>query len=148
MLLGDVMAQDCPDGTIGVDDWKFEVDFFSRLDGFAAARQQFKHIEGLFQTVVLRDGAMSNGIGGWPLGGFEDGGQIESVGFPVFDGLIDFQAIGATDHFVDRAEAERSHDFACIFSDHEEVVDNMFGFASELCSQFGVLGCDPDGAGI
>ena len=105
IFLGDMVAEDRADGTVGVDDRELKFDRFTGFDGFSAARQEDLHVEGLFQAVVLRDGLMGFGIGRWTFRGFEDGGQVQSIGFPMLDGLIDFKAIGSPDHFIDACES-------------------------------------------
>ncbi len=46
--------------------------------------------------------------------------QIQAIRFPVSNRGVGFQAVAATDHLVDRAEAEFGHDSARFFGDHEQ----------------------------
>ncbi len=69
------------------------------------------------------------------LAGIKIDVRSKTVRFPVGDRLVGFQNIGPADHFVDRSEAELGHDPACFFGDHEQVVDDMLGFAGELLAQ-------------
>ena len=78
----------------------------------------------------------------------EDRGQVESVGLPMADRVVDFEQIDASDHLADCAESEPCHDLARVFSDHEEVVDHVLGLAGELLPQFGVLGGHAYRAGV
>ena len=66
----------------------------------------------------------------------------------MIDGSIRFQHIDTTHHFVNRAEAKFGHDLTAFFRDHEQIIDNMFRFAAEFLTQFGVLCGNADRAGI
>ena len=45
--------------------------------------------------------------------------EVETARLPVFDGAILIELIALTDHFVEVAEAELSHDLADFFSDED-----------------------------
>ena len=74
--------------------------------------------------------------------------EIKAVGFPMLDRGVGFEAVDAADHFVDCAEAKPGHQFARLFGDHEQVVDDMLGLASKLFAQLGVLCRNADGASV
>ena len=82
------------------------------------------------------------------VGGHEDGGEVEALGFPVVDGVADVEHVHAADHVVERAEAELGHDLADFFGEEEEEVDDVFGLAGEFLAELGVLRGDADGAGV
>jgi hypothetical protein len=48
------------------------------------------------------------------------------------EGLIDFELVRTSDHLVDGAEAQLSHNFAKPFGDVIEEVDNLGGLTSKL----------------
>ena len=74
--------------------------------------------------------------------------EIEAFGFPVFDGSVGVEQIGAANQFVEGADAHLGHDFAHFFSHEEEVVDDVLGLARELLAQDRVLSGDADRAGV
>ncbi len=58
------------------------------------------------------------------------------------------EQLRAPDQLVDRAHAELRHQPARLLGDHEQVVDDVLGLALEARAQLGILGRDPDRAGV
>ena len=53
-----------------------------------------------------------------------------------------------SDHVLQCFEAHLRHDLAQLFGDEEEIIHHMFGLAGELASEDGVLGGNPNRAGV
>ena len=70
------------------------------------------------------------------------------MGLPVIGSLSVFQPVHAAHHLVYGAESHLSHDLAKLLRNEEEVVDGVFRLTREHFSQFRVLGCDANGAGV
>ena len=51
-------------------------------------------------------------------------------------------------HVLHAFEAQLRHDLAQLFGDEEEVIHHMLGLAGELASENGVLGGNPNRAGV
>ena len=78
----------------------------------------------------------------------EDAREVEALRLPVLDRLLHVEQVGATDHLVDRADAELRHDLARLFRDEEEEVDDVLGLAGELRAQHRILRGHADRAGV
>jgi hypothetical protein len=78
----------------------------------------------------------------------EDAREVEAVGLPVRDHLLLFEQLGGADDLVQRANAERGQDFAHLFGDEEEVVDDMLRRALEALAQHRVLRGDAHRTGV
>ena len=55
--------------------------------------------------------------------------QIETVRLPVVDRSRRIEAIGATDHFVDRAKSQLRHDLSGFLGNQSQVIDHILRFA-------------------
>ncbi len=49
---------------------------------------------------------------------------------PVLDSVIHVEQLGAPDHVLDPAHAERGHDLANFLGDQHQVVDDVIGCAA------------------
>src|SRR5690606_8534914 len=78
----------------------------------------------------------------------EDTGEIETVGLPVRDHLLLLEQFRGADDLVQRASAERGQDFAHLFGNEEEVVDDVLGRALEALAQDRILRRDPYRTGV
>ncbi len=85
------------------------IDLFAPLNRRLADLEQPGDVEGLLEAMVLRDLTVTADLGA-DVGLVEDVGEIESLRLPVVDGLPRLEAVHATHHFVDRAEAKLRHD--------------------------------------
>eukprot|EP00967_Tisochrysis_lutea_P075910 scaffold102444_cov32-Tisochrysis_lutea.AAC.3 len=85
---------------------------------------------GLFDQLVVKDGVEPGRVFGKVCIG------------------VNTQHVGAADHLGQRAEAHLRHVAADLFGEKEEEVHDMFGFASELGTQLGVLGGNAHGARV
>ena len=61
-------------------------------------------------------------------------------------GLVEH--LGLADHLVELLVAELRHDFAHLFGNEEEVVDDVLGLAGEALAQHGILRRHADRAGV
>lgn len=59
----DLAAKDRPDNAVGVADIQFGLHFFSAFQSGRSKVQQHLVIEGVFQTVILRDLAITSDLG-------------------------------------------------------------------------------------
>ena len=109
--------------------------------------QEDLHVEGFFDAVILFDLAVAPHVFRY-VGLVENVGEVEPLGFPVFDGFTRFEFVGASNHFVEGADAEFGHDFAHFLGDEVHEVDHMLRITSELGTQFGILCCDADRTGV
>ncbi len=75
-------------------------------------------------------------------------GEIEPLGFPVLDHLALVEHLHLPDHLGEGAEAHLRHQLAHLLGDEEEEVDHVLGLADEALAQHGILGRDPDRAGV
>jgi hypothetical protein len=56
--------------------------------------------------------------------------------------------VDAAHHVKDRLEPHFGHILAALFGHHEQVIYDMFWFAGKSCTQFWVLCCNANGAGV
>ena len=78
----------------------------------------------------------------------ENGRKVNCVRAVSNSLLSHSEHFGVTDEFVNGANAEFCHYFAKFFRDKQHKIHNVFGFAAESFSEFGVLRCNTDGTGI
>src|SRR5207253_3557603 len=62
----------------------------------------------------------------------ENGGEIQTLRLPVVNGRLRLELVGAPDHLLELAEAERGHQFPHFLGDEEEIVHDVFWLAGEL----------------
>ena len=74
--------------------------------------------------------------------------QIETVRLPVVDRSRRIEAIGATDHFVDRAKSQLRHDLSGFLGNQSQIIDHILRFARKSGPQLRILSRNPDRAGI
>src|SRR5690625_6347517 len=68
--------------------------------------------------------------------------------FPVVYVATYFQMLDRSDHLIERAEAELSHDRAQLFSHEVEIVDDVLGLAEEPGPQIRILRGDTNRARV
>ena len=78
----------------------------------------------------------------------EQPGEVEPLGFPVFDDLTLVEHLHLPDHFVERPIAQFGHQLAHFVGDVEEIIDDVLGRALEALAQHRVLGRHAHGAGV
>ena len=74
--------------------------------------------------------------------------QVEAVRLPVVRGRLEVEALGAADHLVERAEAERRHELAHFLGDEAEERLHELRLAGERLAQLRILRRDADRAGV
>src|SRR5438876_7758475 len=72
-------------------------------------------------------------------GHVQDPREIQLLGLPMVNRLAHVELVAAANHFVNGLEAQLSHQFANLLSNHAEVVDDVFGFACEFLPEDGIL---------
>ena len=82
------------------------------------------------------------------IGLVEQVAEIETLRFPMCDSLPGFQSIHATDHFLDRAEAELRHQLAHLHRDEAHEVDGVLRLAGVSLAQTRILRRNARGAGV
>ena len=147
MPLGDLVAEDGSDDAVDVDDVETARHFFAAFDRGFAVVEELGDVERPIEAVILRLGLVASHFRAHGRR-VEHARQVESLGFPMLDGFVRFQHIGATDHFLDRAEAELRHQFAHFLGDELHKVHRVLGVAGEVFPQLRVLRGDAHGAGI
>ena len=143
---GDFAAEHGAHGAVHVADGQLDADHALIFEGIAGMLDQLI-VERLVQAVILRLDAAA-GDAGWHGRAVQDGGEIETLGFPMIHRLARIEHVDAADHFVEFAEAELGHVLADLLGDEEEEIDDVFGLALELGAQRGILGGDAHGAGV
>ena len=104
-------------------------------------------VERFFKAMVLRFGVVERcTVRQGDL--VQDLGQVDAVRLPMVKRLTHVELVDAAHHFFNGAEAHFRHDLAKLFSDEEEVVDDMFRLAGEARAQDGVLRRHTNGAGV
>ena len=96
--------------------------FFTAFDRRLATLNQFV-IKRRLKAVVLRFELTA-----WTVVGglVKHTTEIQAVGLPVLDARAGIEQIDTADQFVERANAQLSHDFANLFGHKKEVVHNVF----------------------
>src|SRR3546814_13114357 len=69
----------------------------------------------------------------------KNAGEVHALRLPVRQGVAHVQTIDAAHHFSDGAKAELRHDLTKLFSDEEDIVDDIFGLAGKARAQHRVL---------
>ena len=77
----------------------------------------------------------------------EDGREIQPLGLPVLDGLVEAEPLDAADHVLELAEAQFGHDAADVLGHEGQEADDILGLAVEPLPQIGVLRGDAHRAG-
>ena len=104
-------------------------------------------IERVLQHGYLRARAAARRVGG-QLGHCQDHREIDVAPLPVVDRLAHVEQVGASDQILEPAHAETGHDLPHLLGDQHQVVDGLLGRAAEALAQLGILGGDPDRAGV
>src|SRR6266850_2145577 len=136
---GDFAADNRADHAVHIANWKRGHHLLLTLDRWSADLEQHGIVQGLFEAMVLRDLAKAANIGRH-LGLIKDLGEIETVGFPMIDGLPDFQAVHAPDHAIHLAESELRHQLANFLRDHAHERGDVLRLAGKALAQLRVLG--------
>ena len=115
---------------------------FGELDQCAVQR--------LIQAVVLvSDPSSLCQLGAVGVGGHgEYRAQVEAPALPVRDTPIGVEHLGVADGLVEAAEPELGQIVPDVFGDEPEEVLDELRLAVESGTEFGVLGCDADRAGV
>ena len=74
--------------------------------------------------------------------------QVDVPRFPVVNGIVGLEQVGAPDEVVEPAGTQPRHDLPRLFGDKEEVGDDVLRGALEALAQGLVLGGDADRAGV
>ena len=132
---------------MGVLDLAFVADLLALIDGGLTGSEEDGEVETLLEAVVLLLGAEATHFGA-SLRRVEELGQVDTLGFPVIDGVTRFEGVGTADHLVERTEAELSHDLADFLGDEAHEVHGVFRTAGEVLTELRILGGDADRAGV
>src|SRR5690606_37577762 len=130
------------DGAVDVADLALDHHGFAAVDG-RARRGDEVLVERGGKAVILLAGVVQRHAFG-QLDAVQQARQVNAFGLPVPDRLLHVDAVDATDHLLDGAEAHLGHDLAQFLGDEEEVVDDVLGLAGEARAQHRVLRCDAD----
>lgn len=74
--------------------------------------------------------------------------EVDALLLPMIRSLNSIQTVGASDHFLNGAEAEAGHNFAQILRDESHKVNDMLRIASKVLAQIRILCCDADRTGV
>ena len=132
-------AEDRAYDSVGILDRQHRLDRLAAFKRRSAQFQQGSVVKGLVQPVILRDLAVAPDFGA-NLGLVQNRRQVDAGGLPQCNGLLGLEPVGAADHFIDGAEAERGHDLAQVLGDKAQEVDHVIGAAGEFGAQLRVLG--------
>ncbi len=133
------------DRTMDVLDRRKETDRLSLFDRTAAEIEKLV-IELFFQRMVLHS-AVAAKLSGFCLRHIKHTGKINIAALGRVHFLLPEQ-IGTAHHVFKFSESEARHDFTNFFSDKEEVVDHMLGFAFKAFAQFRILCGNAHRAGV
>ena len=82
------------------------------------------------------------------LGLVQDRREVDAALAPLRKCVVDLEEIDAADEILEPGDAELRHQPSGFFGDEEEEVDHVLRLACELRAQLGILGRDPDRAGV
>ncbi len=85
-------------------------------------------VVGLVQVMLLLLGIAH--LVGRSFRAVEDLGEVQPLGLPEGDGVVDFEQVGASDEFVHVPDAELGHVLACFARHHGEEVHHVVGLAA------------------
>jgi hypothetical protein len=81
--------------------------------------------------MILRDLAVATNV--WPdFRLVQNLREVESLCLPMLHSFLRLQHVGASDHFIERAETELRHEFADFLGDERHEVHRVFRIASEF----------------
>src|SRR5678815_1289833 len=104
-------------------------------------------IERLIQSVFLGMDLTSRDAS-WHWRVVQNGGEINSSGFPMLDCGMRVQHVHATNHFIECSKSQLGHVFANLLSQEEEEVDDVLRLSSKLLAQNGILRSNAHRAGV
>lgn len=150
-LLRHLVAEHGADGAVDVANGDLGADRLGVLggvrgEGVGGELDQLV-VERLLQAVVLGGDLVADGAVG-QVGDVEERLQVQALGLPVGDGPLGVEEFGVADGLLDGAEAQFGEEFADLFGDELEEVDDELGLAGEPLAQHRVLGGDADRAGV
>ena len=144
---GDLVAEQGADGAVDVADAQLRAHRRAVLDGRPALLEE-RVVERLVETVVLLGSGAPPRRAGRVCGSTRIGERSRPVGLPVADRVGGVEQVDPSHRLVERAEAERGQVLADLLGDVlEEGLDEL-RLAAEALPQLGVLGGDPDRAGV
>ena len=146
-FFGDLVARDGADDTVDVFDRQLGDHFFTAVDGGLGEAEERCEVEALVEAVVLLDRAEATDLG-TDVRRVKDLGEVEPLGFPVRNGALRFEPVGAPDHLLDGAETELRHKLADLGRNERHEVHDVLGLAGEFRAEPGILGRDAHRAGI
>ncbi len=139
----DFAAENGADDAIDVFDWQFCDHLVFAFQRELAELEEGRVIERSFQPVVLGNLAVASHFRtNFRL--IKNPAEVEAACFPVIDGFLRFETIGASDHFVHGAETELRHEFANFLRDKSHEVDGMGRITGEILAKLGILGRNAD----
>ena len=141
----DLAREHCADAAIGVCDRLLEHDRGASRECRRGERDQAA-VERRLELVILLPPPSRRGhrIARLRL---EQRPEIET-GEPGAGIVAALQEVAATDHVGQPGDAERRHQLARVLGDEEEVAHDVLRRAGEAPAQLGILGGDPDRAGV
>ena len=123
-------------------------DFFSAFQSRRSKIEQHLVIERVFQTMILRDLAITSDLG-TSLGLIENRRVVQPFRLPMFDRVRRISSRSdAADHFVDRAKAQLGHMLAHFLRDEAHEVHDVGGIAGEFFAQLRILRSHADRASV
>ena len=142
-----LVAEHRADRAVDVADRQLERDRLTVLERALAQLDQ-RVVERPVEAVVLGLRAVPVLDRLVELGHVQDRREVEARRLPVLDRLAGVEHLGVADRLGEGAEPERGEVLAHLLGDELEEVHDELGLAGELLAQLGVLGRDPDRAGV
>ena len=78
----------------------------------------------------------------------EDLREIQSLRLPMLNPAACIEQVGAANQIIELPNAHLRHQFAQLFGNEEEIIDNMFGLTSKSFTQHRVLRCHTHRTGV
>src|ERR1035437_2222947 len=146
-LLRDLAAGDGADDTVDVADGQVGVDALAAFDGRLADVQQPRHVERLFNAVILVNLPVAHDLRP-DIRPMQNVCEVEALRLPMLNRLPRSQLVRAADHFVHRPEAEFRHDLAQFPGNEPHEIDHVVRAAREEFAELRVLGGHAHRAGV
>ena len=146
IALGDLVADHGAKRTVHVANRHFNAHWLFLVEGRLSKFDELI-VECLIELVVLIDGLVQDGSRNRARL-HEHIAQIDAVGLPSPDGFVLIKAFDVADRLLQRTEAKLGEQFAHLFGNEHEEVNDMLRLAPEAGAQFRILRCDALRAGV
>src|SRR5262245_20541813 len=123
------------------------LDWGPAVESSAAQREERRLVQRPFETMLLFDlticaDALRHD------GPVEDLGEIQVAGLPMRERRLHIEAFGMSNHLIQRAETQASHQLAHFLSDEPHECDDMVRITRKSRAQRRILGGDADRARV